>query len=168
MKFDDIVTNILKENEEEEDTVFVKGGLSGQEFSFGKDFEVPELDEELELKEMMPGSIAVVALEVIQRSIDLVKKYDIKVPSKMEYLLFDIYTDSNTKPNFVHLTYGWDVDDDKDVVFFYIIETPKAPANVLFSPNTRKITLDQLKQIAEKETTNRAMKGHELEDLYNL
>ena len=167
MLFDDIVTSLLDENEEVE-VVSVKGGLSGQEFSFGNDFEAPELDEELELKEMMPGSIAVVALEVIQRSIDLVKKYDIKVPSKMEYLLFDIYTDSLTEPNFVHLTYGWDVDDDKDVVFFYIIETPKAPANVLFSPNTRKITLDQLKQIAENEITDRAMKGHELEDLYNL
>lgn len=168
MTFDDIVTNILKENEEEEGAVFVKGGLSGQEFSFGKDFEVPELDKELEIKDKIPGTPAVVALEVIQRSIDLVKKYNIKVPSKMEYLLFDIYTDSNTKPNFVHLTYGWDVDDDKDVVFFYVVETLKAPHNPLFSPNTRRITLDQLKEIANKEIMDNAMKGQELEDLYSL
>jgi len=173
MKFDKVIRKLLEEYEVE--VVRVKGGVSGQEFRFARDFEAPELDDELEIDGTMPGSPAVVALEIVQRSIDLVKEYNIPVPSAIEHLIFDIFTDSLTEPKYVIVSYGWTVDEEEDmfVVFHYVIYSPNiSPANValdhLIDHNIKKITLDQLKKMADKETTDRAMKGHELEDLYNL
>jgi hypothetical protein len=168
MKFDRVIRSILKEDEER--VVEVKGGTGGSRGYFGREFEAPELDDELEIQGTMPGSLAVVALEVIQRSIDLVKKYDIPVPDKMEHLLFDIYTNDLSKPDTLFLTYGWTVDEneDKDVGFFYTITAPGTSPDELFKSTPHRITLDQLKQMAQKEITDFSMKGHDFEDLYTL
>jgi hypothetical protein len=176
MKFDKIVNSYLKESEEELVHVQSNPNYAGL---YGREFGVPELDEELVLNKIMNGSPSVVALEIIQRSIDLVKKYDIYAPSNMEDLQQNtIYADNLTKPTFIHLNYGWYTKHPEHprgfhLSFYYKIEALKAPHYTPLSPNnfpktTKKITLDQLKDISQKELTDKAMGGHELEDLYDF
>ena len=175
MKFDKIVNSFLKESEEE--LVHVQSNPNGGEY--GRIFKVPELDKELELNKIIPGTPSVIALEIIQWSIDLVKKYDIHVPSKIEDVQSNcIYTDNFTKPGFIHLNYGWMTKHPAysrgyHLPFYYKIEALKAPHYTPLSPNehprnTKSITIDQLKDINQKELTDKAMRGHELEDLYDF
>ena len=175
MKFDKIVNSFLKESEEE--LVHVQSNPNGGEF--GRIFKVPELDKELELNKIMPGTPSVIALEIIQWSIDLVKKYGISTPSKIDDIWKNtLYADNLTKPNFLHLNYGWMTSHPEysrgySISFYYKIEALKAPHYTPLSPNNfpktiKKITLDQLKDISQKELTDKAMGGHELEDLYDF
>lgn len=175
MKFDKIVNSYLKESEEE--LVHVQSNPNSGEY--GRIFKVPELDKELELNKIMPGTPSIIALEIIQWTIDLVKKYDIHAPSKIEDVQSNcIYTDNFTKPGFIHLNYGWMTKHPAypqgyHLPFYYKIEALKAPHYTPISPNehprhTKSITIDQLKVINQKELTDKAMGGHELEDLYNF
>ena len=175
MKFDRIVNSYLKENEGEK-LVHVQGGDNSGEF--GRIFKVPELDKEIVLNKVMTGTPSVIALEIIQWSIDTVKKYGISTPSKIDDIWKNtLYADNLTKPNFLHLTYGWMTSHPEyprgyAISFYYKIEALKAPHYTPISTNDHpkniRITLDQLKDICEKDITDKAMRGHELEDLYDF
>ena len=178
MQFNKIVNRYLKENEEDEEELVHVQSNPNYGGVFGREFGVPELDEEIVLNKTMNGSPSVVALEIIQWSIDLVKKYGIYAPSNMKDLNQNtIHADNLTKPTFIHLNYGWltkhpGYSRGFHLYFYYKIEALKAPHYTPLSPNnhprTKKITLDQLKDISQKELSDKAMRGHELEDLYNL
>jgi len=100
---------------------------------------------------------------------DVVKKYG-KDVSDCENI--HILVDDKKAPLVCHLYFGWDINSDTRTVFTYKGLDAKI-VNKEFKPGAYdreqyKITLEELRELQQGELWNDAMKGHELEDLYNL
>lgn len=180
MNFDRLYRSILKERQESsEETLFVLGSVAGT------DVIEPPLERELQIEERKEGSIAITMLEIMERALEIIRKHDIPTPEGLTECYTDMYTDNIKDPKAIYSHFGWLINEDEDLgvhIDYKIISSrliPKDNQNTIedvnkYLFNTQvhsslvNITLDQLKQMVQKEITDSSMKGHDFEDLYNL
>jgi len=161
MRFNDIIKSILKEDKKSQ-AVLVTGGRL---LRSGKVLE----DENYLLEQPLPGTIPEVMLNVLE---DVVRKLGKKVEDceSVQILVDDVDSPMNCS-----LYFGWNIESDTfRTVFCYVGLDTKVTGSAISDEvplkysKTHNISLDHLRKLQQDKIWKDSMKGHELEDLYNL
>lgn len=150
MVFDNIIRSLLKEDEES--LVYVDGGelLPSGKVQNDKDYQ-----------KTLQGTVPNVMIEVLE---DVVRKHGKSVEDceNIQILVDDVHN-----PLSCSIYFGWDINLPTTTIFSYKGVDTKV-TNRYKHLEIHNISLDQLKKLQQIELFNASMKGHELEDLYNL
>ena len=174
MRFDDIITKVLEGKDEvgSKESVVVKGG----QLSWFDDLERLELENKI-----ISGTVVNVMIELMEYVLEETKR-NYSAPSSLEECDFiSIRVDNLTSPKVGHIQVNWKAEETSPaIVFFYRFTSTSlvdldndldADRNyrILHHTSTpHTISLKQLRELQQNELSDKAMKGHELEDLYNL
>lgn len=157
MRFDRVIRSILKEDEEDSSAVHVTGGRlspSGRILN-DKDYD-----------KAFPGTIPEVMLDVLE---DVTKRHGKSVE---DCEVIQILVDNVDSPVHCNLYFGWGgIDNDwtRTVFSYKGIDTKVTnELNLYRYSGTHNIPLDHLRKLQQNKLMDNAMKGQELEDLYNL
>jgi hypothetical protein len=180
MRFDDIIKSLLVEDKDPVDAVDVITS------SCVRDFKDKEYKVQNGAKQTIEGKIGTVMIELIESALkqsdNFVNKYQ-RPQSLEEIEVIETTVDAFPNPKEVHCYLWWRI---KDARYLPFPETSNSlqqstlevtySINCLVAGRTMSkedelpisISLKQLREIQQNELADNAMKGHELEDLYNL
>lgn len=154
MKFDRVIRSILKEDEDSS-TVHVTGGrlLTSGKLLNDKDYD-----------KAFPGTVPEVMIDVLE---DVTKRYGKSVEDCES---IQILVDDVDSPVNCNLFFGWGINANliQDRVVFSYRGVDTKVTDLYKHLGTHNISLDHLRKLQQNKLMDNAMKGHELEDLYNL
>ena len=153
MKFDRVISSILKEDKEPQ-AILVTGG---------KLLPSGKVLEDTDYQRALPGTMSEVMLDVLE---DVTKKYgkSVKDCESVQILVDDVDSPMNC-----NLYFGWGIESDTTrTVFNYGGLDTRVSWSPFKNLKIHNISLDHLRKLHQNELSDKSMKGHELEDLYNL
>jgi hypothetical protein len=180
MNFDRLIKKILVEDKDSEESVDV---LSSR---CVRDANDKEYDVQNGVKWVVEGKIGTVMIELIENALKQSDRFNNKYqrPQSIEEIeVVEITVDSLPSPKEIHCYLWWQIKDARYLPFPQTqnnlqqstLEVTYSIDCVVTGETMSKedelpisITLEQLKDIRQKEITDSSMKGHDFEDLYNL
>ena len=168
MKFNDIIKSILVEDKDSVDAVsvitsscFEEPGPRGRELR------------ENDLKQVIEGKIGEVMIKLMEdalkQSDNFVNKYE-RPQSLEEIEVVEVTLDSLPSPTEIHCYLWWKIKSQWQTINVTFSISCLVVGKTMSKEDELpiSISLKQLREIQQNELSDDAMKGHELEDLYNL